>query len=140
MTRINAGIQVSKLTDQHLLAEHREITRVPNSIRGKKIDVNEIPKEFCLGAGHVKFFWDKLAFLHFRYIELFEECKKRGFNVEDKRNAFLPSGELYNHYTPTIDCVRLLKERIQQRLIDSKQTPRYYKKPLEKHEAKAVFD
>ena len=31
MTRINAGIPVEKLSDQHLLAEHREIKRIPNT-------------------------------------------------------------------------------------------------------------
>ena len=29
MTRINSAISVRRLTDEHLLAEHREIKRVP---------------------------------------------------------------------------------------------------------------
>ena len=31
MTRINAGIKVENLSDQHLLAEHREIKRIPRT-------------------------------------------------------------------------------------------------------------
>ena len=30
MTRINVSINVKALTDEHLLAEHREIKRLPN--------------------------------------------------------------------------------------------------------------
>ena len=33
MTRINANIPVRNLTDQHLLAEHREIKRVCNRFK-----------------------------------------------------------------------------------------------------------
>ena len=33
MTRINAGIPPKKLTNRHLLAEHREIKRIPNVIK-----------------------------------------------------------------------------------------------------------
>ena len=62
MTRINI-INVSELTDQHLIAEYREITMVPaalnrtiNSRNG--LDVNNIPKEFTLNKGHVTFFYD----------------------------------------------------------------------------------
>ena len=30
MTRINCGIPPEELSDKHLLAEHREIKRIPN--------------------------------------------------------------------------------------------------------------
>ena len=33
MTRINAGIPAAMLTGKHLLAEHREIKRIPNEVR-----------------------------------------------------------------------------------------------------------
>ncbi len=39
MTRINVSINVKALTDEHLLAEHREIKRLPNY--GKQITKNE---------------------------------------------------------------------------------------------------
>jgi hypothetical protein len=61
MTRINVGISPKNLTDQHLLAEHREIARMRSSFlrwyNSKKR--SEIPSKFCLGEGHVLFFIDK---------------------------------------------------------------------------------
>lgn len=61
MTRINLGVPVRNLTDEHLLAEHREIKRIPNAylvaLRSGSID--KVPKKFCLGRGHVLFFIDK---------------------------------------------------------------------------------
>jgi len=36
MTRINAGYSVRRLTDKHLLAEHREIKRIPNMVKSGK--------------------------------------------------------------------------------------------------------
>ena len=56
MTRINAGIPPVELTDKHLIAEHREIKRIPNLISKGKYNMNGQPSEFKLGIGHVKFF------------------------------------------------------------------------------------
>ena len=58
MTRINSAIPVKCLTDEMLLAEHKEIKRLP-SVLSKAIhcnSINKIPNKFCLGNGHVKFF------------------------------------------------------------------------------------
>lgn len=48
MTRINAGIAPHLLTNKHLLAEHREIKRIPNVLAKKVNAVTDIPSEFCL--------------------------------------------------------------------------------------------
>ena len=40
------------------------------------------PAEYKLGEGHVRFFFNKLAFLKKRYDALHAECKARGFNVQ----------------------------------------------------------
>ena len=82
MTRINL-IPPNELTDQHLLAEHREIKRIPNIILSWKYSLDNQPKEFTLWTGHVKFFYDKIQFLYFRYRSLYYECIKRWFNIED---------------------------------------------------------
>ena len=66
MTRINAGIPVQQLNGKHLIAEHREIKRVPNLVRyniEKGNPISGIPPKFTLGKGHVKFFYDKLVIL-----------------------------------------------------------------------------
>jgi hypothetical protein len=81
MTRINAGINPQLLSSKHLIAEHREIKRIPNVVAKKGFDPNTIPDNFCLGKGHVKFFYNKLGYLYFRYMLIYEECIRRGFNV-----------------------------------------------------------
>jgi hypothetical protein len=51
MTRINSAIDPSRLTDEHLLAEHREIKRiVQNYLKRKEIPngFKDIPKKFVL--------------------------------------------------------------------------------------------
>lgn len=117
MTRINANIQPARLCDQHLLAEHREIKRIPNTIKSGKAVIKNIPSDFRLGAGHVKFFYDKLGFLQKRYVSLYEECVKRGFNVTNYEECFecLPK-ELLGTYDFTDLDNDLVKERIKERL------------------------
>ena len=70
MTRINI-IHPSELTDQHLIAEYREIFMVGSalqrSLKSKNWDVKSIPNKFTLNTGHVKFFYDKGKYLSERY-------------------------------------------------------------------------
>jgi len=85
MTRINAGIRARLLTDEHLLAEHREIKRIPSLFK-KRLEsskFDDIPKVFSLGSGHVKFFLDKGDYTCGRYEELRYECINRNFTVTD---------------------------------------------------------
>ena len=117
MTRINAGIPPKELTDKHLIAEHREIKRIPNNVFKGKYNPDGIPEKFTLGKGHVKFFYNKLGYLYLRYIELYDECLLRGFNVQFYGSAWndLPQ-ELMNDYEPTPEAIELIKNRIKERL------------------------
>jgi hypothetical protein len=56
MTRINLGICPRRLPRVALLAEHREITRIPNAVRSGRASIRNIPSRFTLGTGHVRFF------------------------------------------------------------------------------------
>ena len=116
MTRINIGYPVNKLTTQHLLAEHREIKRIPNQVRSGRVKVKHIDT-FCLGKGHVHFFTDRLGYLLNRYKDIHQECLRRGFKVEDYSSAWndIPS-ELMQDYTPTIQDKILIENRINERL------------------------
>jgi deoxyribonuclease (pyrimidine dimer) len=71
MTRINAGIRPAELVDQHLLAELREIKRIPNVVKQGKAKLDGIPERFSLGTGHVRFFYNKLGYLLRRYRSLY---------------------------------------------------------------------
>lgn len=116
MSRINVGVAPEELSDKHLLAEHREIKRIPNTIKSGKAKIKDIPAEFTLGKGHVKFFYNKLGYLYNRYKLLYAECKRRGFNVTDFSGAWdgLPQ-ELFNDYTETEKDKAIILERIKER-------------------------
>ena len=117
MTRINVGIKPSELIRQHLLAEHREIKRIPNVIKSGRYNMTGQPSKFKLGTGHVKFFYDKIGYLKRRYIELYEECVKRKYNVTDYTEAFDGIDKsLMNDYTETPQDREILQTRINERL------------------------
>ncbi len=123
MTRINV-VPVEELCDQHLLAEHRELTRIPNCIVRGRYSLKGQPDKYVLGTGHVKFFYDKLKFLHGRYAALHHECLRRGFQPKwlwpvDAIDRF----ELWQDYKPTEEAKALNRQRIQERMQNFK--PRF---------------
>ena len=115
MTRINVGIPPAELVNQHLIAEHREIKRIPNCIAKGKYNMDGIPDKFKLGTGHVKFFYNKLLYLKNRYISLYDECIKRGFNVQNYIDSWnnVPQ-ELMNDYKVEPNDIIIIKKRIKE--------------------------
>lgn len=150
MTRINSDFDVKKLTDEFLLAEHREIKRIPYNHEKaiKSGSIKKLPKEFCLGKGHVLFFVGKPKFTYDRYIKLYNECIARGFNVTDYRSNW----EIFTHedyilespYIASEFDIALIKARIWERVSESYQKGNihHYKgKPLTIEEvSKIIFD
>ena len=132
MTRINI-IEPSELTDQHLIAEYREITMVPGSLKRtlvSKIGYQEkkVPKKFTLNGGHVYFFYNKGKYLDIRYKQLIKEMKRRGFNPDPNRkfpiDIFKNNG-LYNDWMPTIEDQKIIRQRIKERIAAK---PDWYRK------------
>lgn len=116
MTRINL-VPPEALCDQHLLAEHRELTRIPNAIARGRYHLRDMPADYVLGAGHVRFFYNKLRFLRRRYEALHAECLRRGFRVQWFWAEHLPDdAHLWQDYQPTPEALRLNQERIAQRM------------------------
>lgn len=116
MTRINV-VPPDELCDQHLLAEHRELTRIPNAVARGRFSLKGQPTDYKLGEGHVRFFFDKLLFLKKRYQALHEECLARGFRVQNYWNQNLPDAdELWKDYQPTEQALIINRERIAQRM------------------------
>jgi hypothetical protein len=72
-----------------------------------------------LGKGHVSFFYDKLGYLKERYRELYQECKRRGFNVQNWESSWdgVPV-EMMNTYQPTQQDIQIISERIADRLAN----------------------
>ena len=108
MTRINI-IEPSHLTDKHLVAEYKEITRPFNKMIAriaKHGEINalkglSISEHYVLGKGHESFFFDKLKWLMHRYEQLFYEMNRREFNV-DKDKFF----SIYNDLCDKLeDCI-----------------------------------
>jgi len=137
MTRINASIRPAELNNAMLFAEYREIKRVANKVKKNKYDFSKpIPTEFCLNRGHESYFRDKILYLSKRSDELYKECLKRGINVEDYSDSYkdIPP-HLFNDWQETKGARELLKERINQRLSESKKPIRFYDKVVSLEEA-----
>ena len=142
MTRINSAIPVKNLTDEHLLAEHREIKRLPYCLDAaiRSGSVNRIPSKFTLGKGHVLFFLDKQLFIRNRSVKLFYECQNRGFKVTNYgfNWMFIETyrQKYWNDYESTEDEHNLLVERITDRILHgNKEYYHYCGKRISKEEA-----
>ena len=122
MTRINV-VPVQELNTKHLVAEYREITRLPANLKtslnrkSKPFTLTEIPAEYVLGPGHVKYFFDKMLFLQKRFKQLVDEMLRRGYNPTYRDDTiFIPENMLYyNDYTPTAEAIELNRARIKER-------------------------
>lgn len=130
MTRINSAIPVRHLTDEHLLAEHREIKRLPACFVKSYISgaLKRIPKKFCLGTGHVTFFLNKAQFTLDRYKQIHEECIRRDFNVPDYSENWkqVIMKDYWNSYVPTEEEQKLLIQRITDKIQGSSKTFFHY--------------
>ena len=140
MTRINSAISVKCLTDEHLLAEHREIKRLPACYLKAKTSgaLKRIPKEFKLGTGHVTFFLDKFSFTYMRYKAIHTECLRRGFQVTDYSDLWrvIEPTSQWKSYEPTKEEQELLIQRITERIQGSSKTFFHYEgKAITKGEA-----
>jgi len=102
-----------------LIAEHRELKRVPNVVSKGRYNLKTAPKEFTLGKGHVSFFYTRLGYLKERYKELYTECIARGFNVQNYESSWdgVPI-HLMGQYCPPEAATQLVRERIQDRLAN----------------------
>lgn len=122
MTRINV-IPVNELSRLHLVAEYREISRLPGNLKtslerkGKPFKLTEIPNQYTLGTGHVKFFYDKMLFLQNRFKALVNEMLSRGYNPTFRdETIFIPENTaFYNDYIPTSEALEINKQRIKER-------------------------
>lgn len=122
MTRINV-IDPKDLTNEWLIAEHRELPRIPNTILSGKARVilKDIPDKYKLGAGHVKFFYNKLKYLEKRHQLLCEEIDRRGIKrnpevcVDLSTLCFMMKSVLYKDWCPEKEDYSLNIERLQER-------------------------
>ena len=112
MTRINC-IEPSALTDQHLLAEYRELPRV--FALARKLKPREAVPTYRMGAGHVKFFFDKTLWLACRQEDLITECLTRGYRIQHTSVPF-PVDGLDNDWAPTPAAIEANLQRLRDKL------------------------
>lgn len=122
MTRINL-VEPTELTDQHLIAEYREIRllcanlqRTLNSRSG--FQQKKVPERFTLNRGHVYFFYNKGKYIHKRYDALREEMVARGFEPQHKFPRERWPDELYEDWKPTERDKNIVRERIALRISE----------------------
>lgn len=117
MTRINV-IHPKHLTDQHLIAEYRELPRVFALAR----PITPEPTEYTLGKGHVQFFYTRTHFLARRQVVLIRECLTRGFNIQHV-TAPDPVPGCDGDWTPTVEAAGINLARLDDKI---KQRPGWY--------------
>ena len=143
MTRINI-IPVEELSDAHLLAEHREIKRIPNCILNGRFNLCDIPEKYTMGKGHIKFFRDKVLYLKIRYNDLHNEILRRGFNHTYKfpqvifsfdelnsDNFLIIPKSLYNDWVPNTKDYEIIINRINEKIAMKPHWYRFNGVPLE---------
>lgn len=111
MTRVNVGIDPRELPRSALLAEHREMKRIPNQLRKNQIKRQHVPT-FRLGTGHVLFFTTRMRYLFRRYLAVRDECWHRGYTVTDYEGSFLGFLKESSEYQPTASDRAALQARL----------------------------
>lgn len=133
MTRINVGVDPVKLLDQHLLAEYRELPRV-FGLAAERKDLSDIPDNFNLGTGSVKFFYNKLGYLSNRYQLIVNELIRRDYKLTyTDPLPFIK--HLHNDWTPSKADTEQLKQRLAWVITNRLKSYRYYRKTISQQEA-----
>lgn len=103
------------------MAEYRELPRVFKLVEKRQDKGHgpkdcDIPADYKLGAGHVKFFYNKLEFLRQRQWSLIEEMKSRGYAPRFHAPDIARFDEHWkNDYEPTPEAMAINKQRIEER-------------------------
>lgn len=134
MTSINL-VPPEELCDQMLSAEIRELPRVfPLAEKfwknGGKID--ELPDRYCLGEGHVRFFYSRYHFLYGRFHDLLAETHSRPFRqaYAQQVDISVVKYPLFAEHSFGVRMwgpkeVMLNRQRIGQRLREMKREPKW---------------
>lgn len=94
MTRINV-IPVEELSDQHLLAEYREL---PRALK-QDINIENASDRYTLGPGHVKWARRHWDFTYNRFKQICDELLYRGFRPSFSAEKLIP---LFRELTWTV--------------------------------------
>ncbi|MBU0906936.1 MAG: pyrimidine dimer DNA glycosylase/endonuclease V [Nanoarchaeota archaeon] len=135
MVRINL-INPKKLADQHLVAEYLEVLMLLGYVR-KNPSIEAIPKNYCLGRGHVKFFKNKLLYLKNRHNLIKSEMSSRGFATNKSISLKNFKKELKNDWKPKKQDYETIKSRLRFKI---NKKPNYYRYFREKKSKDFFFN
>jgi deoxyribonuclease (pyrimidine dimer) len=131
-------IEPCLLTDQHLIAERRELRLIPPLFekRFKKLGikgvVSNIPDQYCLGKGHMLFWMNKGEYLRTRYSELTDEMLIRGFKPDLSIFYFLTpeARDVSIDYVPSTHDIQILLERVTAKINQKPTWYRFHGNPI----------
>ena len=137
MVRINI-IPPKYLTDQHLIAEYNEILMLLGHVKkNPHIEIENLPKEYRLGEGHILFFRNKLKYLKKRFNKIKREMRRRKFKPKKDIDLTCFDKNLRKNWKPS----RKDKEKIKNRLKEKiRLKPDYYTYYREKKPGKFYED
>ena len=124
MVRINL-IKPEKLADQHLIAEYNEILMLLGYVK-RYPEPKDIPEEYTLGKGHIKFFKNKLTYLKNRHETVKKEMVKRGFATNKAIDLNEFNEVLHNNWTPKDKDKEIIKQRIREKINLKPNDYKYY--------------
>ncbi len=129
MVRVNL-INPKNLSDQHLVAEYREILMLLGYAK-RYPGLENLPERYTLGKGHIRFFKDKLLYLQRRHDKIRKEMIARGFSPLLSANLSGFGRAMRRDWKPKKEDIELAKSRIVQRLRQKPHLHRHYgkKKP-----------
>lgn len=120
MTRINV-IPVEELSDQHLIAEYRELPRVLK--QNINININDAPNTYKLGTGHVKWAKKHSKYVEIRFTQLVKEMQHRGFQTN-----FTSTNNIHNNNGDNYQITELDIQTNKQRIIEKlNKKPTFYR-------------
>ena len=122
--RINA-INPKYLTDQHLIAEYRELLMATKALERNQHTNSPIPKEYRLGTGHVNFFKNKIGYLKKRHVALKNEMTRRGFTNRHNIHSEVFPENMCNDWKPSKKDRKVSADRIYSRIMEKPQWYRY---------------
>lgn len=141
MTRINT-IEPLLLTDQHLMAEYRELPMVFASGRRSNPDRFNPSEHYLLNTGHVTFFFNKKEYLKERWVDLIVELYNRNYNIDPlSRNINWTTLDKFPQieWRPN-DMAQLVNlERLLERVANRPDWYRYYGKRITPDEYKQLI-
>lgn len=124
--RLNTGINPKYLTDQHLIAEYRELFMILGQLKAKNFKIKYIPIKLSLGTGYMSFWYDKLLYVQNRHNNIIVEMDNRSFRSQYKFDLTGVPQNLINDWNPSLNDSYLLRARVIERIMQKPDWYRYY--------------